>query len=275
MSDVAARLIPNLPLRGLDRMSSLAASVYAAMVFPEDGGEAKRDRFRCTVAIGLDWHRRFSKADVHDLVPVSGVELASLFELFERHSTEALQRRAEEGECAGNLLRLMLWMSRDERMNGASVSRAAALLPKFVGMSSTDVMACWSRYRSVSHLWAAWAEMRQLAGRAIDSFGHDQKQGDLHRWIQFMNNPSAVLTFAYHYQAWGLGHRPKHSKLHTTLVASESWTPPADAYALRTESFFRPEQLYQGLADQAADILLSIKERQKKTNQPVQKTRTR
>ena len=238
-------VVPIFAIGHLPELSALAASVYATMLFPED--DRAIDRLACAHAVGLDWRARNGTGDVQEAMPVVRHELVACLDFFRRTSYEDLMEQRNAALSVGQLLKLLLLLQKTENLD-ASLKKAVALLVKLEAVGDRTLMNRWARFKSVSHLWAAYNEY-------CIGFQNAGADWSTAAWHSFMTNPKPVLAIAQNFRAWAIQQVSKGNTAAPTLEAHLTWDIPDHIGALPNEAFFDPQQLYEGLTSEAKELL--------------------
>jgi hypothetical protein len=238
-------VVPTFAIGHLSELSALAASVYATMLFPE--GDRAIDRFACAQLVGLDWRARIVTGNVQEAMPVLRHELVACLDFYRRTSYEDLMAQRNDALSAGQLLKLLLLLQKTDSLD-ASLKKAVSLMVKLEAVGDRTLMNRWARFKSVSHLWAAYNEY---------CIGFQTVSADwvTAAWHSFMTDPKPVLAIAQNFRAWAIAPVPKGNTAAPTLKANQTWAIPDHIGVLPNESFFAPQQLYEGLTSEAKELL--------------------
>ena len=239
------RVLPWFEIAHVPKLTALAASVFATMLYPDEDQE--KHRLACAQSICLDWRARWEGGDTEDELPVVRRELSAVLDFARRVPFDKLMSLGNEGILAGEILKFVLLMHLDPSQD-ASVKKAVALVVKFKPVSERKLTSLWAQFKSVSHLWAAYNEQCyrfQLVG----------PEWQMNVWLSSMKDPRPVLAIADHYRDWAINHVPNRSRDARTLESSQTWRIPKTMGPLPRDDFFNPQRLYEGLKPEARELL--------------------
>jgi hypothetical protein len=245
----SGRVLPFFKIEHVPKLTALAASVYATMLFP--GDEQFTDRFACAQAICLDWRVRYAEGDIKEELSFVRGDLYSMLDFMLRFPTTKITSLRNHAMSAGQILKFVLLLDRDTNQS-ASVRKATELLNKFEPIENRTIMKRWTQFKVVSHLWAAYNDYRYALKRA----GPEWK---ITAWLSYMKDPRPVLAIADHYRHWGTNHLPKGGKSARTLEGSQTWSMPENIGPLPQADFLNPQKLYVGLTPEVRSYLEQYK----------------
>ncbi|MBT3511060.1 MAG: hypothetical protein HN472_16140 [Nitrospina sp.] len=140
------------------------------------------------------------------------------YEDFRKESGKAVLK----GSIAGDILTLIKRMVSAKPKGGPSVKKAVFIIENFLAESLKKeghpanrrfYMECWSEYRGVSHLWAAYGFWMNYLS----------KRGFLHS----ASDLYAFLNIAEDFREFGITFKP-HGRKDSILLKDETWQPPVD-----------------------------------------------
>lgn len=151
-------VLTDFEITQVPRPASFAASVFATMLFPEHGQEFARAQ--CARAVCLDWRARYAVAEESDaegkgVLEIDRQDLLIALNFGRAYSHERLSALAAEGYTSGTVLRNALLLDL-EPATTSSIGKAKALTLKSVAIQERTLTGRWSKFKSVSHLWAAY-----------------------------------------------------------------------------------------------------------------------
>jgi hypothetical protein len=264
------KIIPPVAIESIPLEARMAAATYATMLFPDEVGDAKA-RLAAAYLLGLRWHTLNGDVEVMRSEwaarPVATrSEMLQVLSFFECSSRDDAMQRAQRGRVAGDVLAVIVWSNLHEP-GKASLKRAIYLVEQLnrfpeegagpaKRLSGPTIKRYWREFRTVSHLWAGWAEDKRQWNRVLESEGQGASAPGFGAFDRFLSTPAAALTFADSYLRYVTNYFPPHQKRPSPILHWEDvWLLPRRFLIENPPEFFDPAKLYTGLTERVAQVL--------------------
>jgi hypothetical protein len=204
--------------------------LLSVMLFPDDG--IARTQWVAAAALSAPHSAQANRTDEI----FTSLEILKM--IAEAPSRDELMRRSAEravqGKVAANILWLVLSLASSAPQH-ATVRKAIRVIGVHSARFHTDgtgrlpsdtttIKKIWSRFKTVSHLWAAIQYQRSREGYSSGSLGD----------LMSPESVPEVLAIAKHIRVRGEGHRPPGGSTNSrrldvsTLDPETTWKPPGD-----------------------------------------------
>lgn len=281
--DRVLRIIRPIDADGVPDESRLAASIFATMLYPGSDDGDTRARWGASNVLGLGFRAWRTGDTTSASAPLASELIASRLQIFAvlefmKHSSlEAVYERWQQGLLAGRVLQALVLMNIAEP-GTASLEQAFFLTEEFKQAKVTSpltkkvarstIKAYWSKFRSVSHWWAAFGE---FTGQLEDVTPTEDLQANSkhmgHVALESMlHEPGHVIVRATNYLRLAVQVVPKHSgKSVPVLPWYETWLPPVESLVAEWPDFLDPGKAYTGPSEEAKAILAEYRDRRHRT----------